>query len=306
MLTSSTTAGYAARSYAESLSEFGTPRLLPLSKGWILERQISGFPKHDAMGCYPLFGCEDWSQLKNDLDHLIEDLVCLSLITDPFGKYDEADLKNSFTYVVPFKDHFVADLELPIEQIVSKHHRYYAKRALQTIGVEKVSNPFDYLDEWSKLYNNLIDRHALKGIKAFSKRAFAAQLQVPGLVMFRAAVDGQTVGIHLWYNQGQIAHSHLAALNTSGYQLMASYALYWWAIREFEGNVRWLNFGAGAGAHDNSNGGLTRFKRGWATETRTAYLCGRIFDLAAYELITEAKSKKGSRYFPAYREGEFD
>jgi len=256
------------------------------------------------MGCYPLFACKDWAQLENDLDDLGPDLVCISLVTDPFGNYIEGDLKTSFTTVIPFKDHFVADLDQSMEQIVSKHHRYYAQRALQRMEVTKVPNPVDYLAEWCTLYDHLISRHKLKGIRAFSKRAFADQLQVPGLVAFRASVDSQTVGMHLWYTQGNIAHSHLSAVNTQGYELMASYALYWQAIHEFAGNVRWLNFGAGAGFHDD-DGGLTRFKRGWATDTRRAYFCGRIFDQATYEKIAAAKGIKGSRYFPAYREGEF-
>jgi hypothetical protein len=306
VLTTSTTEGYAARSYAESLSEFGTPRQLPLSQGWILERPISGFANRDAMGCYPLFACGNWAQLRNDLDNLQNELVCVSLVTDPFGNYDEADLKKSFTTVVPFKTHFVADLDQPIEKIVSKHHRYYALRALQQIDVETVSNPAAYLDEWSTLYNHLIDRHGLKGIKAFSKHAFAVQLQVPGLVMLRALRHGETIGMHLWYMQGNVAYSHLAAVNAVGYELMASYALYWQAIQEFAGKVRWLNFGAGAGISENNDSGLTRFKRGWATATRTAYLCGRVLDLSTYERINSARRAKGSRYFPAYREGEFD
>lgn len=47
--------GYIHPGYAESLTEFGTPRELPRSKGWILKCQIPGFSDYDAMGCYPLF-----------------------------------------------------------------------------------------------------------------------------------------------------------------------------------------------------------------------------------------------------------
>ncbi len=44
-------AGYLHPGYAESLAEFGTPRLLPRSEGWALEREAPGFPFRDAMGC---------------------------------------------------------------------------------------------------------------------------------------------------------------------------------------------------------------------------------------------------------------
>ena len=61
--------------YAASLEEFGTPRELPRCKGWILECQIPGFSDHDAMGCYPLFLCQDWPRLHSDLEDLGNDLV---------------------------------------------------------------------------------------------------------------------------------------------------------------------------------------------------------------------------------------
>jgi hypothetical protein len=62
--------GYMHPGHAESLAEFGTPRGLPCSGGWLLERAIPGFGSHDAMGCYPLFACRDWAALPTDLKNL--------------------------------------------------------------------------------------------------------------------------------------------------------------------------------------------------------------------------------------------
>ncbi|HSS29061.1 MAG TPA: hypothetical protein VLL50_14020, partial [Usitatibacter sp.] len=61
--------GYAHPGYAGSLAEFGTPRELPASGGWLLEREIPGGGR-DAMGCYPLLCCRDWRALREDLDSL--------------------------------------------------------------------------------------------------------------------------------------------------------------------------------------------------------------------------------------------
>jgi hypothetical protein len=144
-----------------------------------------------------------------------------------------------------------------------------------------------------------------RGIKAFSKSAFAAQFEVPGLVMMRATHQGTTVGAHLWYQHGSVVYSHLAAVNALGYELMASYALHWYALQTFAGEACWLNLGAGSGTVDHEDGGLTRFKRGWATGTRTAYLCGRIFHQSKYQAILQAHQNPPSDYFPAYRRGEF-
>jgi len=306
VLERTTTGGYANRVYAESFSEWATPRLLPQSEAWILERSVPKSPYHDAMGCYPLFVCPDWSKLREDLDLLEGKLVTLSLVTDPFGGYDYNYLTECFPdRMTQFKLHFVADLQKPIDEIVSKHHRYYAAKALANITVEKVTDPIELLDDWVTLYDNLTARHALTGIKAFSKAAFAIQLRVPGLVMLRAVCGSETVGMHLWYVDGEVAQSHLAALNRRGYELMASYALYWSAIEVFAGTVRWLNFGAGAGTGAAKLDGLTRFKQGWATETRPSYFCGRIFDHKKYLELSEANKNSSDRYFPAYRAGEF-
>ena len=92
--------GYQHAAYAESLNEFGLPRELSKSGGWVLERKIADTRYADAAGCYPIFCCQTWSRLQEDLDQLGEDLVALSLVTDPFGEYDEQHLRECFADVV--------------------------------------------------------------------------------------------------------------------------------------------------------------------------------------------------------------
>ena len=59
------------------------------------------------------------------------------------------------------------------------------------------------------------------------------------------------------------------------------------------------------GVESNCTDGLSQFKRGWSTGTRTAYFCGRIFDHKSYAEIVKAKGIAATTYFPAYRKGEF-
>ena len=299
--------GYLHHCYPDSLSEFGTPRELPRCQGWILERLIPGTLNKDAMGCYPLFACQDWSKLHLDLSEIdTGDLVSLSLVTDPFGEYDQTYLQRCFgDLVFPFKDHFVVDLGRPTSGCPSRHHRYYAQRALRKVTVETCSDGSALLDEWARLYATLIERHSLTGIKAFSRAAFASQLEIPGLVALRARSGDVTVGMHLWCVHRGVAYSHLAAFSDVGYDLMASYALYWSAIEYFAGKVRWLDLGAGAGVNRGRFDGLSRFKRGWSTGTRPAYFCGRIFNRERYAEIVESKGILAVDHFPAYRLGEF-
>lgn len=299
--------GYQHPDYAQSLAEFGIPRKLPRTGGRILQREIPGFPDHDAIGCYPLFVCQDWSQLAADLDDIGDELVALSLVTDPFGNFDPSYLQTCFKDVcIPFKHHFVIDLSRSMSTFVSGHHRRYARKARRRLHVQTCQNPALFLDEWLDLYATLIKKHGIKGIQTFSRASFAQQLSVPGLVMFRAAFEETAVGMLLWYVQGDVGYYHLGASSPLGYELRVSFALFWSAIEYFAANgLRWLNLGAGAGVENDGTDGLTRFKQGWSTDTRPAYFCGRIFDKAKYAEIVQAKGISTTSYFPAYRKGEF-
>ncbi len=158
------------------------------------------------------------------------------------------------------------------------------------------------------LYANLIHRHQLRGIKAFSRECFRRQLAVPGMVMFRATLGDQVIGAHLWYVQGDVDYSHLSATSDVGYGCRATYGIYWTAIetfrQQFAGRVRWLALGAGAGLASDRNNGLVEFKQGWATGTKPAFFCGKTFDPPAYAELTRLARAEGTAYFPAYRNGE--
>lgn len=293
--------------YARSLIEYGEPLELPASQGWILKRPIPGTRQFDGMGCYPIFVCQDWSALGVDLAGLAEQLVCCSLVTDPFGRYNQQDLLSTFVDIArPYKQHFVIDLQQRPMNFVSDHHQRNADKALSKVVVEDCAEPLQYLDEWIALYSNLIERHQITGITRFSVAAFAQQLSIPGIAAFRARLAAQTIGMILWYVQGNIGYYHLGAYSADGYRLQASFALFWKALEHFSSKgLQWLSLGAGAGAHGDMNDGLTRFKRGWSTNVRTVYFCGRIFNQKKYQEIVQTKGIPPSNYFPAYRLGEF-
>ncbi len=296
--------GYLHPTYAASLSEFGKPRFLPNSMGWVLEREIPGTQLRDAMGCYPLFLCRDWTRLGDDLKELGNDFISLTLVTDPLGHYSVNQLHTWFSdRVTPFKEHFIVDFEA--RQNVSRHHHYYAERALASVEIEVIPDGPAFLDDWINLYANLSSRHNLTGIKAFSRSSFAKQLSVPGLLILRAHHQGETVGAHLWYVQDSIAYSHLAAVSQRGYDLMAAYALYSYALEYFSRHTRIMQLGAGAGLHDDATDGLARFKRGWANGTMTAYLCGKVFNQNLYDDLVAGSASDVGHYFPAYRTNEF-
>ena len=299
--------GYLHSKYAESLSEFGEPLHLPKSGGWLLRRKVDS--NHaDAMSAYPLFACMDWKSLKSDFDQFGKSLVSVVVVTDPFGVYDEALLRDSFgDMATPFKSHYACDLRLPLDSTISKHHLRNACVGLGQVAVERCEDPASHLDDWVRVYSVLIQRHQISGIRAFSRDSFAKQLQTPGIVSFRAIRHQQTVGMILWYVQNEVAYYHLGAYTDEGYESRASFALFRKALEYFaESGLTYANLGAGAGLGGSADDGLSRFKQGWSSCVRTAYICGRIFDRQEYDRLVSARGVGATDYFPAYRKGEFN
>jgi Acetyltransferase (GNAT) domain len=282
--------GYADAGYAASLSEFGTPRRLLRSGGWLLERSVPDGSATDLIGPYPLFSCLDWEGLAADLDELEDTAVSVVLVADPLAEVREPELRRAFRdHVAPFTRHHVRDLTEPL--VLPEHHRRHVRRAASAVEVEVCSRPADYLDDWTRLYAGLAERHGVTGMRAFSRAAFARQLELPGMVAVRAERAGENVGMALWLEDAPNAYYHLAAYTPAGYEVSASYALFTAAFDHLrELGVSLVDLGGGSE-------GLIRFKRGWATAERPAYLCGRVLDRVAYDRLAGA-----SDWFPAYRD----
>jgi Acetyltransferase (GNAT) domain len=297
-------AGYRHAHYAEAFSEFGRPVFLPQCRGWVLQRRVPGSHREDATSCYPIFACDRWEALFDDVHTLSSDLVSLTIVTDPFAPIGFDRMRRGFDHVMPFKEHFVVDLKQRASQPIPRHHRRYAEKALRALDVEFCGNPIEFLDDWVALFDLLVQKHRLHGMRAFSRDCFARQLTVPGIVMFRASHKGETVGLHLWFAQGDVGYAHLGATSAEGRALMASYGLYAAAIEWFTPRAQWLSLGGGAGTTEKPDDGLAFFKRGWATGSRPVYVCGRVLDAAAYADL--AGRQGATPYFPEYRRGEVD
>jgi hypothetical protein len=298
-------AGYLHPGYAQALHEFGTPTALPRSGGWFLQRPIPGFALSDGMGCYPFLSCQDWSMLASDLESRRQELVSFAATPDPFGRYTLADLQRAFPdHLTHFKDHYIADLHRPLNEIVSSHHRRQAERALREVDVECVAHPLRFLDEWIDLFDLAVEKFQITGIRAFSREAFARHLALPGAFMSLARYQGVIVAAHIQLVHGEAAYCHLAAANDIAYKVGASFALYYAELQYFADKVRWIDWGGEVGLA--KDGRLSSFKSGWSTGTRPVYFCGRIFNREQYDEIARVKQVGLTGYFPVYREGEYN
>lgn len=297
--------GYLHEEYAASFSDFGRPVALPRSGGAMLERSIADTGRRDAMGPYPLFFCRHAEHLDADLRSYAADWVSVTCVIDPFCPIGEQQRAATFDRVRLLKTHWLVNLNVPYEKATSKHHRYYARYAgRQGVSVHRVTDPPSMLDTWVRLYDHLIERHDITGIQAFSYDAFAAQLRIPGMTAFAAVCDDRVVGMHLWYEMGDVAYSHLTAMNATGYDRCASYGLHRAALDHFRDRTEWLHLGGGAGGSDGETlDGLSQFKKGWSTDRAPSYLCGRILQPETYNALAEQPADPDG-YFPAYRAGE--
>jgi hypothetical protein len=302
-ITAARLGGYMHARYAAAFAEWGRPHLLARSGGWALVRGVPGAKRHDAMGCYPVLSCDDWSGLRADLEDLADTAIAFTAVIDPFAAIGVDALERAFPHVLrPFKRHFVVDLAAGAPGVHAAHRRNI-QRAARSVDVDIVDGPTTLLPIWLELYDVLVRRHGITGLHAFSPTSFAAQLAVPGMVAVRAVAGGETVGITLWMDHGEDIYYHLGAQSEAGYAMASSFAMFDAAIAHFRAaGRRRIDLGGGAGLRESSDG-LTRFKAGWTDTTMPALLGGRVLDAVAYaQLGNEARD---TSFFPAYRAGQF-
>ena len=243
--------------------------------------------------------------LASDLEAQRNDLVSFVATPDPFGSYTLPDLERAFPDgVVHFKEHHVADLGRRRDEIVSLHHRKQAEKALRQLDIECHPQPLRFLDVWTSLFELTVKKFQIKGIRAYSRDAFARQLALPGSFMSLARLQGEVVAAHIQMVHGDAVYAHLAAANDVASKIGASYALYYAELEYFADKVRWMDWGGEAGLA--KDGSLSSFKRGWSTHTRPVYFCSRIFNIERYDEIAHAKGVYPTSYIPAYRAGEFN
>ena len=303
---SSESVAYKHPYYNHSFEEFGKPIQLPNSKGWLLVRSIPGTAYQDAMGTYPIFCCENWDLLRDDLKDLPEDLVSIVVVTDPFGQYSRATLEASFDNVRKFKDHFVLDLTVPLDKSVSKSHRSAARSALRKLQIRIVNDPIECIDTWMELYVGMVQKLNISGIRKVSRESIEYQFKTPGAMLFEAKVGDQVVGLDMIFIDNDVAYGHLCAFNELGYKLKASYATRWRMIEYLIDKVRFLDFGGGLVTKSQSpSDGLTSYKRRWTSETKPVFICSSIINHEVYERLTSQAGMATTSFFPAYRGGEY-
>ena len=286
---------YADSRYASAFMPAYEPLLMPSVGLHVLKRPIPGSDLYDAMGPYPLSPLRADADLEADFDHLrAQGIVSLVLVSDPFFHPSHESLAGAFDTAALFKEHYIYDFAQP--QPFSSHHRYEIRRAAPACDV-RVIDLAEHMDAWYALYAQLIEKHHITGIQAFT-RSYFEQLCALDPIVVGAFSAGKLVSAHIWLMHEGYVYSHLAASSDEGYKLRAAYVVYDYSITHFtQLGAHKLDFGAGAGVNETSQG-LTFLKKGFSTGRVPCYLCCKILDEVSYAALSRGKA---SAFFPAYR-----
>ena len=101
---------------------------LPNVDSWLVRRKINGSDLTDLINPYPIFKCQDFSRINEDIQFLsksVED-VSLTLRTDPFDEAVIDKFRSVFDYIKPFKKHYITNLITPWRELVSRRCKRYA------------------------------------------------------------------------------------------------------------------------------------------------------------------------------------
>lgn len=295
--------GYASFAYASAFSSWGRLRSLLRSGGYLIERVLPAGHYTDMTCCYPVFGCRDWKQLGGDLDDLPEELVTVTLVSDALATINESDLLEFFPWVRPLSEHFVIDLEVPLENRISKHHRRKLRQVERDgLQIKIVDDTTGFLPEWMRLYTHLVEKRSINGPRRFSVQALAAQLRVPGTVLVCAERKGQILGADWYYVDNGRVYAHLSAYSEAGYASAVSYPLMHYALEYFRDSCGIIDLG-GVPNDRGSDSGLGYFKSGWSTHRLPSFVCGKVLNTDIYKRLTA--KRKTVDYFPPYRFREY-
>lgn len=286
---------YASETYARSLRHIGDCLPVPEWGCSVLVRPIC-VGLSDAIGTYPIAVLNEDADLSAGLSRLFRlGLVSVVLVVDDFHRPDLQRLATAFPFFRAFKTHYIRKpssdpLALP------RHHRRALRRATALTRTDVLDLDV-YGAEWNRLYADLSSRLCLTSVHQFSPEHTNALRHLPGVKAIGSWIGDELVSAHIWVHHEGSVHSHLGASSKRGYAARAAYAVYAASVEYFrETNI--MNFGGASGPAD-TNDGLVRFKKGFATSAAQSYLCGAILRPAAYAELVDALPH--SHFFPAYR-----
>ncbi len=262
----------------------------------VLLRAIPGTDRVDAAGCAPLTPLSSDADLRAGLDELRRrGAVSVVLVADPLGGPASETLAAAFDVCRPFKTHYVVERGAAPPEFARRHRSEIAK-ATKVYSV-KVFNLGNEIEAVAALHRDQLLLHGIDLPIDDARRQIEALARLPGTRVTGAFREERLESAVLFVAEIRTAYVHLTGTSAAGRASGAHHACYAAAIESFSPGIT-IDLGGAPGLHDDPNHGLALFKRGFATTTRMAWLCGSILDPAAYAVLAQGRPDD---FFPAYR-----
>ena len=296
------TLSYHHRDYAASFHDCVEPLHLKHCDGWLLRRQINDSRITDLSSPYPMFSCTNLSLITTDLAELDTTYTAsMVLRTDAFKEAEVVGALSGFDEVRPFKTHHIANLDQPWRSYARRTCRRNAASAQNSFEIRHVEQPANYAGLLSDLNKIILQRHNIPPSNLLSKEELALQLALPGVSLFEARNEQGTQALACFMEVGDYAYAYLLGATVESRRQSVIYGLYGYALDYYQDKIHAIDFGSNAGTSDNSDDGLSQFKRGWCNQTMTSYLCGKILNSNLYQELCDQHNFKKTSFFPAYR-----
>lgn len=276
--------GYASELYK---SVYYNDSVTGYNESTLIQRRIANTGYYDLASVYP------FSVDSLDLFAPPRDAITTTVITNPLGN-------NSTMIGEDYKLHAVAECNLFRMAILPENHRRNIKKCqVQALTLVSIS-PADNADDLINLYPNLIKRHNINGVTAYTPDQLRTLLKVPGAVLFKVrCVEYGIVNVSLFYIYKDDAYYHLSCQSDHGYKINSNFLMMYDAIRFFK-SLGLNRVEIGSHPDGAINDGLARFKTGFSTCTLPNQIFKYIHKPDIYAKLCVDRDLNG--YFPAYRQ----
>ena len=176
--------------------------------------------------------------------------------------------------------------------------RYYVKKALKDIKIEKSNN----IEKFLELYYFTMSKNKASDFYYFDKRYFEKLISLPGVELYACIFNNEIIAMS-FFIFSKYGYYHLSANSEVSYKLGANYALLYYGFEVAKSkNIKY--FILGGGTTNNQNDSLFKFKKKFSNLIKPFYIGGMIFDEDKYKYLNtlwNKQFKKDVKYFLKYR-----
>ncbi len=277
--------GYASTEYAQ-VYENENSQIFGFPYENFLKNKIPNTEYYDYCNVYP-FLANNYHWLADDFD---KNAVSSVLITNPLR---EVVINRSMELEV-YKEHSIVNLKDYDLSKISEGHRRNIKKSSLEIKVH--AEPLKILDIVIAYKNDLKERHGITGITDYTKEQLAKLISVPGTFLFTAQDGSYYCNTTLFYVQDNDVYMHFSYQGQGGIEKNANFKMIHQACMFFKQlGLDRLLLGS---VPDGGNSGLSRFKKGFASELKNNYIIKTIINKELYSKLSENKT---DGFFPSYR-----